>query len=209
MILYVHMTRETLSREQIIKASIYLLDSKGVKGLSMRRLGEVLGGATTATYWHVKNKESLLVLAADQVWGEVTLPDYTTLGWQKAAQTFARDTFSLIIHHPWLMTAMIDHGAYGVNRASCQNHYYAILEEAGFKGMFLDAAVNTLLTFTFGTAFADSMNGEQAERLAADFPLLQASVTGRIGMSAEALRSSNFEFGLTTILEGFSVQVKE
>lgn len=196
------MSRDTLTREQITKAAVYLLDTEGVRGLSMRRLGQVLGGATTATYWHVKNKESLLVLAADSVWGEVELQDYTTLGWKKSAHIFARNIYGTITRHPWLMTAMIEHNDYGDNRARCQDHCYAILEGTGLKNLELDAAVNTLLTFTFGTAFSESMTSEYAEKAAANFPRLQARMTDRSNKDIETLKETTFEFGLAAILRG-------
>lgn len=201
------MPRNNLTQEQIIKAAIYLLDTEGIKGLSMRRLGQVLGGATTATYWHVKNKESLLILAADSVWGEVKLQNYETLGWHKSTQNFARDIYTTIIRHPWLMTAMIEHNAYGSNRAKCQDHYCAILESAGLKDLELDAAVNTLLTFIFGTAFSESMTSEYAEKAAVDFPRLQARIADRGAKDADTFKAANFEFGLAVILTGLEQKI--
>jgi AcrR family transcriptional regulator len=76
------MPRDTLTREQIIQAAV---DTEGVDGLNMRRLGVQLGAAATAVYWHVKSKDDLVVLAADHVWGEIELPDPDEIGWQAAA----------------------------------------------------------------------------------------------------------------------------
>jgi AcrR family transcriptional regulator len=66
------MPRDTFPREQIIQAAV---DTEGVDGLNMRRLGVQLGAAATAVYWHVKSKDDLVVLAADHVWGEIELPE--------------------------------------------------------------------------------------------------------------------------------------
>lgn len=54
------MPRETLSREQIVRAAVSVLDAEGVEGLNMRRLGTELGVAATATHWHVKSKDELV-----------------------------------------------------------------------------------------------------------------------------------------------------
>ena len=61
----------SLSREQIVRAAIELLDAEGAAGLSMRRLGTKLGSGATSLYWHVANKDELLELAVDEVLGEI------------------------------------------------------------------------------------------------------------------------------------------
>src|SRR5205823_902609 len=60
------MPRDTLTREQIIRAAIDLLDAEGLEGLNMRALGKRLGFAATAVYWHVGSKANLIGLAGDQ-----------------------------------------------------------------------------------------------------------------------------------------------
>ncbi|TDC08417.1 TetR/AcrR family transcriptional regulator [Nonomuraea longispora] len=67
------MPRDTLTKEQIVRAAIEVLDAEGVHGLNMRRLGAQLGCAATAVYHHVRSKDKLVVLAADHVFGEIAL----------------------------------------------------------------------------------------------------------------------------------------
>src|SRR5437762_9856716 len=81
-----HMPRNTLTREQIVSAAIDLLDAEGLEGLNMRALGQRLGSAATAVYWHVGSKDNLIALAADQVWSEIARPDPDTAGWRAAAR---------------------------------------------------------------------------------------------------------------------------
>src|SRR2546430_17418946 len=78
------MPRDTLTREQIVSAAIDLLDAEGLEGLNMRALGQRLGSAATAVYWHVGSKDNLIALAADQVWSEIARPDPDTAGWRGA-----------------------------------------------------------------------------------------------------------------------------
>jgi AcrR family transcriptional regulator len=68
------MPRDTLTREQIVGAAIDLLDADGLEGLNMRALGQRLGSAATAVYWHVGSKDNLIALAADQVSRAPTRP---------------------------------------------------------------------------------------------------------------------------------------
>lgn len=201
------MTRETLSRDHITKMAITLLDAEGVAGLSMRRLGHSLGGAATATYWHFQNKEDLLAAAADQVWSEVTFWNPSMSGWYEATRKFADETRSLFLRHQWLMPIMISYGVYGELRAAHQEHCYILLESAGFKGLALDAAVNTLLTFTFGIAFGESMDSTKAEQAVAKFLPLRNRMENRSTTDVDFIKKNNFEFGLATILNGFKAQL--
>ncbi|WP_442914105.1 hypothetical protein [Kribbella sp. NBC_00359] len=46
----------------------------------MRALGQRLGTAATAIYWHVKTKDELVQLAGDAVWTEIELSDLEAAG---------------------------------------------------------------------------------------------------------------------------------
>ena len=64
-------TRAPLSREDIVRTAIEMLDRDGLEKLSMRRLAAELGtAATSALYWRVANKNDLLELAVDTVLAE-------------------------------------------------------------------------------------------------------------------------------------------
>src|SRR4051812_16996021 len=78
-----------LSREQIVKAAIELLDAQGPAGLSMRRLGTHLGAGATSMYWHVANKDELLELVMDEVLGEVYVPEAGDTTWRVALTIWA------------------------------------------------------------------------------------------------------------------------
>src|SRR5437868_12795155 len=100
-----HMPRDTLTRGQIVNAAIDLLDADGLDGLNMRALGQRLGSAATAVYWHVGSKDDLVALAGDQVWHEIALPDLTASEWRSAATALATELYALLGRHPWLLQA--------------------------------------------------------------------------------------------------------
>ncbi|MFG1749541.1 TetR/AcrR family transcriptional regulator [Streptosporangium sandarakinum] len=86
---------DMLTKEQIVRAAVEVLDAEGVNGLNIRRLGAHLGSAASAMYYHVKSKDKLVVLAADHVFGEIPLPDTATVGWREAAASLARGAWSV------------------------------------------------------------------------------------------------------------------
>ncbi|MEU0830998.1 TetR family transcriptional regulator [Streptomyces sp. NPDC005969] len=86
------MPRNTITRDQIVRTAVELLDEEGMEGLNMRSLGKRLDGAATAVHWHVKNKDDLGLLAGDVVWHEIELPEPDASDWRCAAVSLAIDT---------------------------------------------------------------------------------------------------------------------
>ncbi len=220
------MPRDTLTREQIVKAAIDLLDTEGLEGLNMRALGKRLGSAATAVYWHVGSKANLIALAGDEVWNEIALPDLTAIDWRTAATYMATDLHAMLTRHPWLVQALGSFPVFGPGKARHDDHILAIYEAAGFTGARADQAAATVFTFVLGNALGpaaaasltrklsrDGGNAEElmrdsmarASAIATQFPRLRA----RLGTAAAdygAAPDNTFEFGLQAILDGMEAQ---
>ncbi|MFI1399651.1 TetR/AcrR family transcriptional regulator [Streptomyces sp. NPDC020681] len=54
------MTRNALTRDEVLDAAAALVRQHGPVALTMRKLAAELGTAVTSIYWHVGNRESLL-----------------------------------------------------------------------------------------------------------------------------------------------------
>ncbi len=221
------MPRDTLTREQIVKAAIDLLDTEGLEGLNMRALGRRLGSAATAVYWHVGSKDDLIALAADQVWNEIALPGPTAANWRTAATAMATDLHKMLTRHPWLVQAFGSQVLYGPGKARHDDHTLAIYEAAGFTSAQADQATATVFTFVLGNALGSaaaasltrklSRHGGNAEELIRDsmakarqiatqFPRLRA----RLDTAAAdygAAPDNTVEFGLRAILDGLEAQL--
>ncbi|MBO0515534.1 TetR/AcrR family transcriptional regulator, partial [Streptomyces beijiangensis] len=63
-----------LSRDQIVTEALALLDDAGIEALSMRKLGTRLNAGATSLYTHVANKDELIELVVDLVYGEIEVP---------------------------------------------------------------------------------------------------------------------------------------
>ena len=226
------MARETLNREQIVRAAIELLDAEGIDGLSMRKLGQRLGSAATAMYWHVGNKENLLLLAADEVWSEVRLPDVQAVGWRPAARELMYAVRELCDRHRWLVRVITTYLAYSEGMARFQECAYETFETAGFRDADLDWAVSTPFMFVTGLAFMSTTEVAevkqrasqdaaaqpeeeaavlaQANALAAKYPRLGASLEGQAqrGQTFTEQVEEVFAFGVETILDGLEARLK-
>jgi len=217
------MPRETLTREQIVRATVDLLDADGIEGLSMRQLGSRLGSAATAVYWHVKSKDDLVVLAGDAVWDEIGMPDPAAVGWRAAASAMAHDLYAMIVRHPWLVPVMSTHLIYGPGKARHDDHCLAVYEAAGFTGRDAEQAVNVVFTFVLGMALGTAAeaawktrlrrgggNAEeqvqmavaQAVEIATRYPRLRAHSEAHGDGAPVATPGQELEFGLQPILDG-------
>lgn len=221
------MPRDTLNRDQIVKAAIDLLDAEGLDGLNMRALGKRLGTAATAVYWHVGSKENLIALAGDQAWNEITLPDLATTDWRTATTQMATELRAMLTRHPWLVQAFGSVVVYGPGKARHDDRGLAVFEAAGFTGAQADQAAAAVFTFVLGNALgpaaADSLakrlsrDGGNAEELlrddmakageiAARYPRLRARL-GTASAEYAAAPDETFEFGLSALLDGLQARL--
>jgi AcrR family transcriptional regulator len=217
------MARETLTREKIVQTAIELLDEDGLEGLNMRTLGERLGSAATAVYWHVKSKDNLVVLAGDELWNEVELPDLRTVDWRIAATSIAKDQYAMLTRHPWLVQTLGSQVIYGPGKARHDDHILAVYEMAGFAGAEADQAVAIVFMFVLGAAFGEAASallrghvrrhgGDADERIreiitqqveiAKQFPRLRARVESIDSSDYYAAPEKSFEIGLEAIFDG-------
>ncbi len=216
--------RSTLTREQIVESAVSLLDEEGLDGLNMRALGNRLGSAATAVYWHVGSKDDLVDLAVDLAWHEIALPDPVATGWRDAARAMAAELHSMLTRHPWVLHTFGSYLTYGHGKARYDDANMAIYEAAGLVGADVDQAITTVYTFVLGHALGTaapgslrrrlSRNGadpeeairdrmEQARQIAVTFPRLKARLETPSAGYASAPADS-FEFGLTVILDGLA-----
>jgi AcrR family transcriptional regulator len=220
------MPRDTLTRDQIVKTAIDLLDDEGLEGLNMRALGERLGSAATAPYWHVGSKEQLVAMAADAAWQEIPLPDLAEVDWRTAATAMARGLYEMLVRHPWVLQAFGSFLLFGRGKARYDEHSLAIYEgAAGFEVAEAGRAMAAVFTFVLGNALGPAASKSLARKLdrgdddgdamregmakareiAAEFPRLR----DRIGTAADEYGASpenTFEFGLEAILDSLEAR---
>jgi hypothetical protein len=80
---------------------------------------------------NVENKDNLLLLATDHVWGELDLPDLDSADRRAMATAMATDLYRMFLRHPWLVQAFAAHVLYGENKARHDDHSLALHETAG------------------------------------------------------------------------------
>jgi AcrR family transcriptional regulator len=78
-----------------------MVDAEGMEALTMRRLAEDLGVATTAIYWHVRTRDELLRGILDRAINQIQIPDRDG-PWEERLRIVCRETRQTMLTHPHL-----------------------------------------------------------------------------------------------------------
>ncbi|KFF94809.1 TetR family transcriptional regulator [Streptomyces scabiei] len=218
-----------LSREHIVAEALRLLDEEGIDALSMRKLGGRLGAGATSLYRHVANKDELLELAVDEIYGEIEVqaaPD--SANWRQDMASCAHSLRATILRHPWLASVLGELGMsyLGPNWMRASEAMLKLLTTAGFPADEADRALSTLVAYVTGTATSEAAwlnvlarSGQDertmverlwpaAEEAAQDFPLLREGYAEQRGVDPRAAREEGFQYGLDRVLDGLETRLK-
>ncbi|NUR89125.1 MAG: TetR/AcrR family transcriptional regulator [Nonomuraea sp.] len=221
--------QRALSREHIVTEAIGLLDEEGVEALSMRKLGARLNAGATSLYTHVANKDELIELVVDEVFGEVKVANVTPeRGWREAATTLAYDVRATILRHPWVASALGGVGLIylGPNMSNLSEDILGLFEAGGFTLEQADHAMSILVSYVLGTTSADAAlrsliarSGQDERELTRRLrPLMARAAQGhtRLRTLMEARPDEDrsqgnaigFAEGVRWILDGFEAQLE-
>ena len=201
--------RLPLSRERILQAALELADEQGIKSVTMRKLGQLLGFEAMSLYNHVANKDDLLDGILDVVLAETEAPSLDA-EWDEAIRASAISVHAALGRHPW-SSSLLMAGRVRPARLRHMDLLLGCLREAGFSAETTYTVYHVLDAHIFGFALWEgghTFTGEDAERLAetvmpmlVDYPYLREHAEQH--MSEGAYRNvSAFEYGLDLILDG-------
>jgi len=217
--------RETLSRGQIVKTAMTILDEEGVAGLSMRKLGTRLAAGATSLYWYVDTKDDLVDLLIDEVWGEIDVPEPELAGWRNGTLLFAHSLRSAVLRHPWLPEVMYTRPSIGPKAMQLGSRGLVLFGAAGFSERDIDLAMSSVMSYVLGTVSAEvatremvrksgqteqtwvSEMMEQAQAVADGYPEMEKSVRRRTSMELDSGLTENFVYGLDALLDGLEARV--
>jgi AcrR family transcriptional regulator len=206
-------TRAPLSRDDIVRAAIELLDRDGLDKLSMRRMATELGtAATSALYWRVANKNDLLELVVDTVIGEALVPADEG-DWRDRLTVLARAAYDVLGQHAWAPQLLASHAGLGPNYQAYAERVLTILHTAGFKGIHLDAAVSAVFHYVVGAAVTDAAWTATVQRSGMTEQQWADAAGDQLGVGAATLAAylnredlagpqARFDAGLRAILIG-------
>jgi AcrR family transcriptional regulator len=214
-----------LSREQIVRAAIELLDAEGAAGLSMRRLGARLGSGATSLYWHVATKDDLLELAVDEVMGEIYVPEPGDTPWRIGVSVMANGIRAMLLRHPWVIGLLGLRPTLGPNVMRMGDRTVALLSAAGFRGPDLSHVSSLITAHVIGSATTEAAAAAMVRRSGRPAAEMQEKLRpyvealseqhpdfarwreedGVAGMDPDRVFAASFAFGLERILDGLEL----
>lgn len=212
-----------LTAEQIVRAAIELLDEEGMEQLSMRKLGTRLKAGATSLYRHVNNKDELIELVVDVVYGEIEVPDVVRDDWRAAMASTGHSVRTMILRHPWV-GSVLGQAGFGPNVMRLSEKMLAVLMVAGFDAVEADHAMNTLLSYVIGVAVSETAylamlrrSGSVEKHLTkmlrqavwertGEFPLVRAGLDAMRDRNPKQARDDNFDYGLQRVLDGLAAR---
>ncbi len=211
-----------LTRDQIVAATVELLDAQGLEALSMRKLGARLNSGATSLYWYVANKHELLELALDEMWGLVEMPEPEERDWREVFTTFAYSLRATLRTHPWAATLLGQLPSIGPHALALTDRMRRSCLRAGFAGQDVYLAAGVLMSFILGQilpemSYRKSAGGEidhasireSVDRLTTDYPQLRADYRDTVPADPEIARALAFDFGLVCVLDGLAARLNE
>src|SRR5215471_5911538 len=124
--------RRPLSRERILAAALELVDEQGIEALSMRKLGQALGGyEAMSLYNHVANKDDLLNGILDLVLAEMDPP--APDGGLPSIRAAALSAHEALRRHPWAAGLLMAPARVRPGRLAFMDALLGALRTAGFS----------------------------------------------------------------------------
>lgn len=212
-----------LTRRRVLRAAIAVADVEGLEAVSMRRLAVELGVGPMSLYRHVEGKDELVAQLADEVFGDIDLPDPGPDGWRAKLELISRRQWDLCRDHPWLPRAISFTRPVLMPNLMAQTEWtLRALDGLGLPIATMTREALTLhaLVVTAALSRADEVEAvqetgvtldlwwikqrERADELLGRFPLL-ATTPADTAADLDGL----FEYSLARHLDGFAVLVAD
>jgi len=125
--------RQPLDRAQVVHAALALLDEVGLDELTMRRLAEKLGIKAASLYRHVRDKDDLLVLLADEISGEIPIIEPRG-SWKQQLTEMAHNVRRGLLAHRDAARLLASTAPSGPQRLRHIESVLRVLRSAGLSG---------------------------------------------------------------------------
>ena len=204
-----------LTREHIVNTALELVDSEGLKALSMRRLGTALGVDPMAVYYHIPNKQALLDAIVEAVMAAIDLSvDDPAAPAEERVMRAAHAYFDVLLVHANALPILLSHGPITPAALRPVELLTGILRDAGLAPEQAFAGMNAIAAAVRGIAgMAASGAGklparEEIKALERSFPAGEFPHLREAMPYAGGFSDHGFEFGIRALARGLIAEAK-
>lgn len=146
-----------ISRDDVLRAALALIDESGIEQLTMRRLGAALGADPMTAYRHFAGKSEIAEALVDDFWIGLPVPEPRAgESWQGYATRLMRAVRSALSTHPGLIPVVATHP---ISSPGALQAVDAAVGELLRAGAPVDAAlgdlINVLVMITVSSALGE------------------------------------------------------
>lgn len=213
--------RTPLSQEAIVDAALHILETEGYDGLSMRRVASELNTGAASLYAHVANKEELLKLVIDRVFGSVEFPEPDPEQWVEQVREMMRSTRRRLQAHPGIARAMLGQVPFGPSGMRIVEGFMAILRAGELPDQVAAWAGDVVSLYVVASVFEEDIRYSQhgattqeeiaawAEQMKEYVKTLPVAMFPNLVALADPMFETGgpdgrFEFGLDLMLRGLA-----
>jgi len=211
--------RPRLSREEVVRAALAIVDREGLDAFSMRKLGAELGVDPMATYHYFPNKAAVLDGIVEAVYAEIAPPPDADAPWDVRLRDVFRSYRQALRAHPHALPVLSTHPPSTPLILEQEEATIAILCDVGFSPIEAVRAINNLAGYVVGMAFQEvgvqpggvtdpteeEFMAEVAQLSPDEFPLLTSVFRSGFPFDVDA----EFEAGLDLFITGLKVRHSE
>jgi AcrR family transcriptional regulator len=217
-----------LTREQIVKAGLRIVQREGIDAVSMRRIAGEFDTGPSSLYAHVTNKDELLQLMFDEVCGLVTPPEPDPARWKEQIKELARAGHQALVDHNDLARAALATIPTGPNALRISNAMMGILLAGGVQPKTAAWALDRIFLYITADAYEYSIwrtevidaggnketyiaqLGEDLKTYFAqlspdDYPYISRHAESMVGGGID----QRFDFGLEMLVDGLDKYTSE
>jgi len=205
--------RGTLTREQILRAAVDLLDEHGAAALTMRGLAAALGTKPMTLYTHVRNKDDLIDGVLGLVLDQVPFPEIGSASWQELFREMLGTYRRVLLRHPGVVPIIQGRP---VNPSGAWvrgvEHALGMLRAAGFDSSTATNVLRALLSLTYGVVLNETMNRQRDDASASLTPLAHVDAP-EVAAAAADLEHPDFDaffdFALDAMIAGLEARLTQ
>ena len=155
--------RLALSPEIVVETALHMTQDQGLDSVTMRALAKALDVTPMALYYHVANKDELVVLMVEKVVADRTELVLDERGWQSALRTHMMELWENLRQYPGLALFMFGLPTLGASTSSYESAT-KFFQDAGFPPRVAHLAWSFAWTYLHGRLSVESHLDRAASR---------------------------------------------
>ena len=194
-----------ISRRKVLETALTIIDEDGLAGLSIRRLADALGVNGASLYHHFKNKDEILVGAAELALSNVRTPEASDDHWRHWLSQNARNLRNALLEHPGLVPLIVSKRSLGMGAHMLDTSAERLMAE-GVPSAAVMPLLDALEFFAIGSALHDTQGYSPEDKHDIDgdtYPAL-AKAMSESGLSSDEI----FDLVTSSILDAIEAAVK-